>query len=57
VAACLLVKGGLTPDNAFEQIATARGLAVPDTEEQRAFVAAFARSGSVDRPGGLQQIP
>lgn len=44
VAACVLVTGGESAATAFEQIENARGLRVPDTSEQREWVAAFARS-------------
>jgi len=42
IAACALVCLGTSPDCAFEMIARARGVEVPDTEEQRAWVRAFA---------------
>lgn len=45
VAACVLVTAGESAETAFEQIQNARGLRVPDTPEQRDWVAAFARSG------------
>jgi hypothetical protein len=48
IAACTLVWLGIPPERAFEMIASARGVEVPDTEEQRAWVGAFAswlRSG------------
>jgi protein-tyrosine phosphatase len=38
VAACLLVKAGLAPAAAFAAISRARGLPVPDTEEQAEWV-------------------
>lgn len=44
VAAALLVRRGLSADAAFERIAAARGLAVPDTDEQRGWVARFAEA-------------
>src|SRR5512146_2745887 len=43
VAACLLVSAGLHPDEAFERLREARGCAVPETEEQRQWVARFSR--------------
>jgi protein-tyrosine phosphatase len=48
IAACVLVCLGTNPDHAFETIAEARGIEVPDTEGQRAWVEAFAdwRPGS-----------
>jgi protein-tyrosine phosphatase len=41
IAACVLVRGGYAVDDAFATIARARGVAVPDTETQRAWVGAF----------------
>ncbi|MFZ0161157.1 MAG: hypothetical protein WAL50_19175 [Kineosporiaceae bacterium] len=38
LAAAVLVHEGLTPEDAWQLIGAARGLPVPDTEEQRAFV-------------------
>jgi len=43
VAACVLVTSGESTENAFEQIKTARGVPVPDTDEQKSWVASFAR--------------
>jgi protein-tyrosine phosphatase len=42
LAACLLVETDLEPGAALERIATARGAPVPDTDEQRAWVEAYA---------------
>ncbi len=42
-AACLLVSRGMDPAAAFSKISEARGLKVPDTEDQRRWVEAFAR--------------
>jgi polymorphic toxin system DSP-PTPase phosphatase-like protein len=42
IAACVLVRLGHDPDAAFGMIARARHMAVPDTEEQRAWVTLFA---------------
>lgn len=42
VAACLLVKAGQTPAAAFAAISRARGLPVPDTDEQAEWVHAAA---------------
>jgi predicted protein tyrosine phosphatase len=41
LAACVLVCAGSSPDAAFEKIRKARGVSVPDTEEQRDWVAGF----------------
>jgi protein-tyrosine phosphatase len=47
VAACLLVKKGVSPGAAVEKITAARGVAVPETDEQREWIdhyaAAFAK--------------
>lgn len=47
VAACLLIKKGMSPSAAIERISAARGEEVPETEEQREwidhFAAAFAK--------------
>jgi protein-tyrosine phosphatase len=43
MAGGLLVLFGHTPRRAFELLSAARGLEVPETDEQRAWVAAFAR--------------
>lgn len=42
VAACVLVSSGESSKSAFQQIQTARGLSVPDTPEQKEWVASFA---------------
>lgn len=42
VAACLLMQQGLTADQAFAAIAAARGVPVPDTDEQADWVRALA---------------
>ena len=42
VAACVLVTCGESSGNAFREIETARGTAVPDTVEQRDWVTSFA---------------
>lgn len=42
MAASLLTMRGMAAPQAFELLATARGRPVPDTEEQRAWVVAFA---------------
>ncbi len=43
VAAAALSLLGFAPDEAFDRLARARGLSVPDTEAQRAWVSRFAR--------------
>jgi protein-tyrosine phosphatase len=47
LAASILVVGGLEVDDAFDRIRTARGCPVPDTPEQREWVAHFARNLTV----------
>jgi len=42
LAAALLVRGGLAPDESWRRIATARGREVPDTLEQQRWAAKFA---------------
>lgn len=42
MAACLLLTTGESPRTAFQHISSARGLSVPDTSEQRNWVADFA---------------
>ena len=42
LAACVLVTSGVSAETAFQQISTARGRSVPDTVEQKNWVAAFA---------------
>ena len=42
LAACLLVSNGSSPGDAFERLSHARGCPVPETEEQRQWVEAFA---------------
>ena len=43
IAACLLIKSGLVPEEAMETVSNARGVIVPQTDEQREWVIAFAR--------------
>lgn len=44
VAACVLLCSGVAPDAAFKAIRNARGVSVPDTEEQRDWVTGFHQS-------------
>ena len=44
VAALVLVSRGATPGSAFDMIQAARGIPVPDTDEQREWVSQFAQS-------------
>jgi protein-tyrosine phosphatase len=41
IAACVLVRSGYDVDGAFDTIAKARGMAVPDTQAQHDWVAAL----------------
>jgi protein-tyrosine phosphatase len=43
MAGSLLVLTGQMPQHAFELLSAARGMPVPETDEQRAWVVAFAR--------------
>ena len=43
VAACVLLRAGMNVDDAFAEIERARGLAVPDTPQQREWVVTFAQ--------------
>jgi protein-tyrosine phosphatase len=47
VAACVLVALGQSAESAWSAIRKARGLSVPDTEEQRAWVARWATTRSL----------
>ena len=38
VAACLLVKSGMSPGAAVDKVSTARGVPVPETDEQRNWI-------------------
>lgn len=42
VAACLLVAKGLTPDKAVKTLSAARGIAIPETTEQRRWIDHYA---------------
>lgn len=42
VAACLLVRTGMSPGAAVEKISMARGLSIPETEEQREWIDHYA---------------
>jgi protein tyrosine/serine phosphatase len=42
IVSCLLVLMGISPEVALQRTATARGCAVPDTEEQRRWIFDFA---------------
>jgi protein-tyrosine phosphatase len=44
IVAIVLVREGVSPTDAWQRIGTARGLPVPDTEEQRTWLATFDRS-------------
>jgi protein-tyrosine phosphatase len=42
VAACLLVRRGLTPGAAVEMVSSARGVSIPETNEQRDWIDHYA---------------
>jgi len=43
IAACLLIMSGLAPEEALETVSNARGVIVPQTDEQREWVIGFAK--------------
>ena len=43
IAACLLVAAGTSPEEALNAISIARGVGVPETDAQRAYVMSFRR--------------
>jgi protein-tyrosine phosphatase len=51
IAACILVRNGYDAGSAFEVIAKARGVEVPDTQAQRAWVATFEATAPQGRKG------
>ena len=42
VAACLLIKNGMSPGAAIDTVSAARGLVVPETSEQRDWIERYA---------------
>jgi protein-tyrosine phosphatase len=44
VAICLLIFSGMEPGSAIERVSGARGCAVPETPEQRRWIADFAKT-------------
>jgi len=50
IAAVVLVHAGIDVDTAFERIQAARGCAVPETAEQRAWVERFAALEAIPAP-------
>jgi protein-tyrosine phosphatase len=44
VAACLLLTKGMAPETAVGQLSAARGVAVPETAEQRSWIDHYAES-------------
>jgi protein-tyrosine phosphatase len=42
IAVCLLMKKGMSPGAAVEQVSVARGVAVPETDEQREWIDHYA---------------
>ena len=45
LAACVLVAQGVAPAVAIDTVSSARGVAIPETKAQRAFVMSFLRVG------------
>ena len=43
IAACAMICSGIEASDALARIKTARGLTVPDTDEQRDWIMAFSR--------------
>ena len=43
IAACLLMMRGLSPEEALEEVSNARGVIVPQTDEQREWLIEFAK--------------
>ena len=43
IAACLLMMRGLSPEEALEEVSNARGVIVPQTDEQREWLIKFAK--------------
>jgi protein-tyrosine phosphatase len=46
VAACLLIKSGLSPGAAVDKVSAARGISVPETDEQRDWIDHFAAAAA-----------
>jgi protein-tyrosine phosphatase len=42
VAACLLIKSGMSPGAAVEAVSAARGVSVPETAEQRDWIERYS---------------
>jgi protein-tyrosine phosphatase len=42
VAACLLIKNGMSPGAAVEAVSAARGVSVPETAEQREWIEVYS---------------
>lgn len=49
LACCILILHGLDADEAIARVTCARGVAVPDTDAQGAFIRAFARPDQDDQ--------
>jgi len=57
IAICLLVQSGFVPEKAMERVSTARGCPVPETDEQRRWIVAFAASTHRHLDSGIAQDP
>lgn len=58
IASALLVRRGVDHEEAWKRVARARGRSVPDTEEQREWMSAFANyiSTATSEPRGVDSI-
>ena len=43
LASCLLIRNGVNPEMAIEQVSAARGVKIPDTREQVRFIHNFSK--------------
>jgi protein-tyrosine phosphatase len=58
IAACVMIRLGIAVPDALDRIAAARGVGVPDTEEQRAWVMVLGREyPSPDEPSDIRGLP
>ena len=51
IAACALICSEIEASDALARIKTARGLTVPDTDEQRDWIMAFGKMYQIPKPG------
>ncbi len=55
IAAALLVKQGSSPSEAMQRVSQIRGVTVPETEQQRAWLFDFSPVGTVPSKGSLRR--